>query len=710
LYNQFEKRKKLIRFIMRDLTKNIVQFRNNFVNLKDSGENNLVLAMSVVSELMQFGYVLDQSAIDVLTKTSKEDIISFHDEVIPYLKKMTGSNRNYRPFWKGFPQEVMEKSECELWLHQIVHYISGGEYEPNEWTKERPTAFEQPSYTTITAGDEDRFLQIFTDLVSVNQSLTPDDMEIVQWFVSNEVELRFPKVIPFKENLCTLASFGLDVPVKTVTDVLRIAVGLSGGDVSLPKVPAKRIRANAWSTKKVDNPNRENFKFKKFSRKERRYILGLLEKTNCDATEAVLKDQRWVRLGEIIHPGEYKNRFPKAFKMFDKIRNEKVTSWYGKVEKAFKKSFEDGLVKLAERPGEFMRRIDWILRTEGKEKSDVIFKTLLNVAPRVSNKVLFELLQHLEKRRNLTQNRTVMVKGARSRVTLPDLNPIDNKVVTRVQGVIMDALGKKFSEMESLKSVWVDDALENIPLPSNMRSVSSSLAPVVRGQRTPIGNQNAKVIRAFVHWFDERGHEDLDLSATFVGMGKRDVMSWNGSHNRPWGCHSGDIRHRQGACAEYIDIDIEGALKEGFKYVIIDVHNFNGRSLASVKDCVAGYMEREHPEANEIFVPSTLAGSMRLQSDASTTIISVVDIETQEYIHLDIDKSGLPVTTADFNGLMEAIKPYCEKPAFSVLDLLMLHIEARGGELVDNKEDAETVFTYDDFSTSYVETLKLMGV
>lgn len=695
---------------MTDLTKNIVQFRNNFVNLKDSGENNLVMAMSVVSELMQFGYVLDQSAIEVLTKASKEDIVSFHNEVIPYLKKMTGSNRNYRPFWKGFPQEVMEKSECELWLHQIVHYISGGEYEPNEWTKERPTAFEQPSYTTITAGDEDRFLQIFTDLVSVNQSLSPDDMEIVAWFVISGSELRFPNVIPFKENLCTLASFGLDVPVKTVTDVLRIAVGLSGGDVSLPKVPSKRIKANAWSSKTIENPARENFKFKKFSRKDRRYLLGLLEKTNCDATEAVLKDQRWVRLGEILHPGEYKNRFPKAFNMFNKIRNEKVQSWYGKVEEAFKKSFEDGLVKLSERPGEFMRRIDWILRTEGKEKSDVIFKTLLNVAPRVSNKVLFELLQHLERRRNFTQNRTIMVKGARSRVTLPDLDPIDNKVVSKVQGVIMESLTKKFSELETLKSVWVDDALENIPLPSNMRSVSSSLAPVVRGQRTPIGNQNAKVIRAFVHWFDERGHEDLDLSATFVGMGKKDVMSWNGSHNRPWGCHSGDIRHRQGACAEYIDIDIQGALKEGFKYVIIDVRNYNGRSLESVKDCVAGYMEREYPESDEIFVPSTLAGTMRLHSDATTTIISVVDLETQEYIHLDIDQSGIPVASADFNGLMEAIKPYCEKPSFSVLDLLMLHIEARGGKLVDNKEDAETVFEYGDFSTSYVETLKLMGV
>ena len=85
---------------------------------------------------------------------------------------------------------------------------------------------------------------------------------------------------------------------------------MSGGDISLPKVPAKEISRNAW-TKKVENVERVKFKFKKFTRKERKYILGLLEQTNCDPKEMALKDQRWVRLGEILHPTEYKNQFPK---------------------------------------------------------------------------------------------------------------------------------------------------------------------------------------------------------------------------------------------------------------------------------------------------------------------------------------------------------------------------------------------------------------
>jgi hypothetical protein len=53
------------------------------------------------------------------------------------------------------------------------------------------------------------------------------------------------------------------LPVKTPTDVLRIAVHLSGGDISLPKVPFAKVRTSRWARTKSDNPAREKFKFKK---------------------------------------------------------------------------------------------------------------------------------------------------------------------------------------------------------------------------------------------------------------------------------------------------------------------------------------------------------------------------------------------------------------------------------------------------------------
>ena len=691
------------------LTKNIVQFRSNFVNLPNAGQDNRALALTMLSELLQFGYVLTPEAIDNIAAASRQDIVAFHTEVISYLKKMTGSNRNFKAFWPGFPEQVMEKSEFELWIHQIVHYMSNGTYSPNEWTKARPTAFEQSKYYNITAGDEARFEKIFTDLTSVNQSLTPDDLDVIVWFVNSGSVLRFPDQIPFKENLCTLAAMGLDVPVKTVTDVLRIAVGMSGGDISLPKVPHKMVKMNRWSSHKSVNPARELLKFRKFKRSERKHILSLLEKTNCDITEAVLKDQRWVRLGEILHPGEYKTTFPKAFGVFDAIRNEKIQSWYGKVNAAFNRSFEEGIKVLSQRPGEFMRRLDWLIRTYSHKETEIL-ATLSAVASKVSNKVLYEAYTHFEGRLVDNTNRTIMVKGARKRTKLPDLYRLAESTVSAIQSTITKSLVAKFSSLPKFGKVYVDEQLKNIPLPTNMRSASSGLRPRIRGQRIPIGNQNAKVVRAFVHWFDERGNQDIDLHGTLIGMGKSAGLGWNSGHNKSYGCYSGDVRHRQGACAEYIDIKIKEAFKDGFKYAILSANNFNGRSFESVTDCVAGYMEREHAVANETFVPATIANCTRLTNESSTTLISLIDLETQEYIHLDIDQSGIPVSSVRVNDLLEAIKPYCEAPKFSVYDLILLHVDARGGELVPVDEKADTYFGFEEFSNSYLETLKLMGV
>lgn len=688
--------------------KNIIQFRNGFINLPQTEENNYVLTMSVVSELLQFGYILDSSAIDNLSRASKEDIVKFHNEVIDWLKDMSGSRHIYKPFWKGFPEEVMDKSECELWYHQIIHYLSNGTYEPNEWTKHRPTAFEQPKYTEIVGGDEDRFLYIFTDLVSVNQSLTKDDLETIRWFVLTSNELRFPETIPFKENLCTLAGMGLDVPVKTTTDVLRIVVSMSGGDISLPKVPNEYVITNVWSRQKTYNVERDNFKFKKFTRKERRYLLSLLEKTNCDPTEAILKSQRWIRLGEILHPGEYKNNYPKSYEMFNKIRNQKVSSWYGKVDKSFKHSIESGINKLSERPGEFVRRLDYLVRSN-PNNTNLVLDTFKSISPKVSNKVLYETYSHFSKRVNVKNNRSISIKGSRKKIKLDVLEPLSVKLVGSIQSTILDSLKSKFSTLEPLGKVWVDENLDKIPLPTNMRSLNPSLKPSVRGLRTPMGNQNANVIRAFVHWFDEYGTQDLDLSATFVGMGKVKFISWNNSHNCEEGKFSGDIRHRQGPCAEYIDIDFKNALKNGYKYVVLDVRNFNGGSLAQIKDCVFGWMEREYPLANEIFVPSTLVNTVKLSSSSTNTTVSIIDLETQEYIFLDMDQNGTPISSVNLEEILYSINEYVDKPKFSVYHLIKLHVESRG-EIVTNKEDADLILDFEKFSNNYIETLKYMGV
>jgi len=304
-----------------------------------------------------------------------------------------------------------------------------------------------------------------------------------------------------------------------------------------------------------------------------------------------------------------------------------------------------------------------------------------------------------------------MVKGSRKRTQLPELPAIAAETIESVQRVIVETLISKFSVLPKFGKVAIDEELKKIPMPTNMRSTSTSLRPTIRGQRTPIGNQNAKVIRTFVHWFDEQGTIDIDLHGFLIGEKRRENIGWNAYHNTGYGCHSGDIIARQGPCAEYVDVDVAKAVKAGLKYLVVTINNFRGGTLESIKDCVAGTMEREFPESNKNFVPATLSNCMRLTSQASTSLMCVVDLETREYIHLDLDVDGIPVASHQAKEIMDAIKPYCEMPKFSVYDLLLLHVQGRGGELVDGiEEKADTYFTFEEFSSSYVKTMEFMGV
>ncbi len=689
------------------LTKNTIALYKGFVSFSVSTENNRNLALTVQANLMQYGYMLSEEALGYLSSASRNEVIQFNDEAVEFLKENMGGRYDYQPLYKNFPQEVMSMSDCELFFNQIIHYLSNGEWSPESVEMERPVKFENIKYTVLEPITEQRFMRIFTDLCSINTSLTPVDREIIQWFIKEygtSLNSILPKEIPFKETLCMLASFGLNVPVKSVTDVLRVCVYISGGDVSLPKVPRKMVKANAWTKTRIANPAREAFKFKKFTRAERKYILSLLEQTNCDSKEGVLKANRWIRLGERLHPTEYKNKFPKAAKFFDEIRNENPKSWYSDVKKAFEVSFENGLQKLSERPGEFSRRMDALIRTNPNH-TKMIMEYFGASAARSSNKVLFEVYSHFESRAKKQEYRRVTIKGSRKAYPLPTLEALPVRVIGAVQQSIWDILKNKFSTLDKLGKVYIDDELRKIPLPTNMRSLNMSLKPRIRGQRIAFDNADARVIRAFVYWMDENGEEDLDLSATFVGENKTNLVSFH-SPRFENNIHSGDVRHRQGPCAEYIDIDIADTLAKGYRYVMVDVRNYNGRSLASVES-VFGLMEREHPEANAMWCPQTISNTQMLQSESTNTLVTILDLQAKEYIFIDEDTDGKPVAALDSNSIIDVINHYSKLPAVSAFDILLLHTEARG-LLVENKEDADTCFMLEDFTNSYEDIAKMM--
>ena len=162
----------------------------------------------------------------------------------------------------------------------------------------------------VELGNINDFNMIFTKLVSSKTSISESDKRDIEWFVKyhrDDIEYLLPDEIQLKEGVSFLgmllarytniAKAFLSKHLKTPTDVLRFIVALSHGDVSLA----------------------ENTKFKRIPKRNIRLILSLLENCNSIIEDMLRYKEQWKRIGERIHPFEYRKMFPKCYEAFDII-------------------------------------------------------------------------------------------------------------------------------------------------------------------------------------------------------------------------------------------------------------------------------------------------------------------------------------------------------------------------------------------------------
>jgi hypothetical protein len=690
-----------------------IALRNGFVCLSTdflSGKtpkqtpDHVQVIQSTQAELMKLGYMLSPAAVDSLNQSSTESVIKFHDKVIAYLLEMLGAKKSYKPFYVNFPTQVMEMSIIELYMNAIVHYWSDGLWEPAQELNARGVKFEHTSFKILkpVAGD-DWLREIAVNLASFPKPLDKQKLADLIWIAHNIKNVEVGK-ITVRETLCELAAAGIDVKISTPTDLLRVATRLSGGDVSLPVIPRPNRIPGGWRTaakKREAEVMRAACKFKKFNRAQRKFLLGMLESLPIvDPSEMQVHLGRWLRLGEILHPGEYANKFPKAFAAFNAIRNQqetKVRTFAGKVEIGLMKSMKDGVEVLKTRPGEFARRLDSLVRTYG----DTVLPHFESVADRVSSKVIFEMFDHFEGRLK-EKTRSVMLKGHGAKMSvLEPLPALPKKTVAEIQRIVLNTMKKKFAKMPEMDKVFISEELKMQPVPFSMQSSSDGLSVQARGTRFKF-NENANTLRGFVHWDGTNKPIDIDLSAAFLDENfvQKGVISYYSLTNSELrACHSGDVRHRRGSCAEYIDVPLADAIKCGVRYVIFNLYNYDRTSFNSVPECTFGVMERKHPSSNEIFEPQTIANAIKVQANSNVATPIAFDLLLNQWIWIDLEHSanGIPNLATD-KTTIEQFKAILGGSKLSVYDLLLLHVEARGGELVSDPSMADEVFTAESFS------------
>jgi hypothetical protein len=288
---------------------------------------------------------------------------------------------------------------------------------------------------------------------------------------------------------------------------------------------------------------------------------------------------------------------------------------------------------------------------------------------------------------------------------------MDRDLVQNVGNTILRIVRGRISRLPPLGKVWVDERLKQVPVPFAMRSVNTAVRTYVRGTRVPY-RADARVVRAFIHWYDEDGSQDLDLSAGLYDETLKQVahVSYtNLKETRLNCCHSGDIRHRQGPCAEYVDVDIARCLGQAVRYAVVQCFNYNGRPMHTVKECVFGLMEREHAQANEVFVPKTISNCMPLANEGTCVVACVVDLKERNYIWADVESERvLPTLENAASRTADVLKALVHNTKMSVYELLMLHVQARGTPASD-PGSADLALRWEELVSDYAKVTSFMS-
>lgn len=683
-------------------------------------------ALSFAKNLESLGFSPNMELLETLRKISPINLGNLLREILPTLKGMVGAHVVYEPMFKNFPESVMDAEEGELIWKQILGYISDSiqmysglnvremiEFDGKK--EDRAEATEKPKFKLLTVATVEDFDTLAKNTLASKSSVAPSDKEWLEWAICNRDVM--PEAIVNKETLAFTANVVLQnnlsvtVPAKTCTDVLRLAVSMSNGDVSL----AAKTR------------------FKSFSRKERRFLWKMFESvftSNSSAYEELQKrGSVYARLAERLHPSDFERIAPIATKKFRELEaGIKVKTFDSKLEEAFKNgNLESVLSLLKRRPGVFARRLDQTLRlaTVSNNCERVINEFAL-VAKDVATPVLWSVLNFTATREN--EKKVAFPKGSLCKAyAYPNkTTEIPEGVIDLVETTVREALFNIYSAKESMegKKVFISEELKNFTVPSALRSTSRALRTVGRGSRINIA-EDINCIRSFIYW--KGNGVDLDLSAVMLNDEYQEVdhisytnlkSSYNGTCVA---CHSGDIRSAPKGASEFIDVNLP-ELADDVKYIAFCVNSFSQIGFSKLEEAFFGIQERNSMNnTGEIFEPKTVKFKFDLAGDALVALPIVYDVTKRCFVWCDIETTGSFRFANNVEGnstsISASVRGMIESSKTNLYDLFLTNCMARGAtiisdkeyevvEIIDDKEvhskkKADIIFSYDEGITPF---------
>jgi hypothetical protein len=432
--------------------------------------------------------------------------------------------------------------------------------------------------------------------------LSADDTAALRLLADHCIGMDQPADIPVRESRAVInvvrVKAGVPVLVTTVTDVLRLACELSGGDAGLQKVT----------------------RFRSFRRRERLLLMEGLEAA-VGGVRARLGDvlqyaEQWKRLGERIHPHEY-DGFGDARQVFAVARGEvKVRSFGAQVEACFgpDPDVARAVKLLRTQPGRLWRSADRLLRGNGEASPAVIVEALTDTAPDVAARVLLSVREHLQNRAMAATPARVFTNRKGRALAVPDVRDrLPGAAVADICAVIDAEITHRLPDV----TVVADKGILGAALPLSGKPLPAGLGIFPRGSVTRV---EGELLRFFIHWQQKSRRTDYDLSALFLDerYGNPRQVSWTRLRGDSDGAvHSGDITDGPGphGASEFIDI---GLAKVPRGFIVPQVYIYSGEGFHEAEEAIFGFMTRDGQqkgapfEARTVRMKSALYGESRI--------------------------------------------------------------------------------------------------
>jgi len=594
-----------------NLLKEVIKRTNTVPNPDFSNaqkdENGKKLAQQLDVALMSIGFKMSKDLLDLFGSINPITLTDYASTVLQAAGEMVGDDVEHNVYFKEFPNNVPDT--LDFWVEQIVKWFLTG---TNEYGRYQHTYEEMLRYhdefigsnkdkmTILHLGDTlaVEVHKLYLSLAGSNVPLKDKDRVLLKDVAELCLNSEQPEKIPARENKAIINMIRLendkDLLVDTVTDVLRLACVISGGDETLLE---KTI-------------------FKSIPRKTRKLFMLTLDKLlvqNPNKLEDVLAHKEaWKKLGEKVHPKEYQ-KYSFAQDVFAVARSDKkLKSFTGKVEYAFSKNDLTAVLNLLfTKPGIFFRNIDRILTMCGDstEAFNKVVGTVKRIAPAVSSRVIVSVLEHLRTRtsENTTAKRIFINKKGKSWITDDNRKPLNADECFNLSIALDTELTNRVSD--KLATVVYGAAVETLALPLSDKGNPGGFSVVPRGSYQNLGNFDT--LRFFCYWKEKRNRTDFDLSLQMLDENFESVGHVSYTRLQSSGIvHSGDITSSPNGATEFMDVKIDKINKD-CKYIVPVVYVFSGESFEEVKESYFGYMLMDEEQKGKPFEPA----AVRMKSD-----------------------------------------------------------------------------------------------